>query len=57
MKRLLFWWRVHQMRNADALFELQLAAFDSGMNRDVTMLDARFRKLEKAATAVKEAAR
>ena len=56
MKRLLFWWRVHQMRNADAMFELQLAAFDSGMNRDIRMLDARFLKLEKAANAVKEAA-
>ena len=49
-------WRLHRLRTADAEFELQLAAFDSGMNRDIRMLDARFRKLEKAANAVKEAA-
>ena len=56
MRPLLLMWRLHRLRTADAEFELQLAAFDSGMNRDIRMLDARFRKLEKAANAVKEAA-
>ena len=56
MRPLLLMWRLHRMRVADADFELQLAAFDSGMNRDIKTLDWRFGRLVKAANAVKEAA-
>ena len=57
MRSLLLWWRLNRMRRADAMFELQLDAYDSGMNPDITMLNARFYELVKAAEAVKEAAR
>ena len=58
MRRLLLRWRMHRLRNADYLFGLQLAAFDSGMNPDIEMLRSRYLDLVDAAVAVKkEAAR
>lgn len=56
MKRLLLAWRLRQLRHADYLFELQLAAFDSGLNPDIRMIDLRFKELERIANAVKRAA-